>query len=178
MWTRRRLQTIVGDEEGWIVALHREKEHERREDMNISFRGVNVPRDNHLRFTERRLCRVVVGVFFVPRYAIVTTLPYAIKCRLCGQVVFANTREINVKLTAIQVWKRVAPLWTACAVRITILTLYRETRAVKVDIISRRERGGGYYLFLLAVYFFLPANISRQRSSRKCHDRIVCQNFC
>lgn len=135
MWTRRRLQTIVGDEEGWIIALYREKEHAARRHEYL-FSGCECPSWQPPEVTERQLCGVVVGVFFVLRYAIATTLPYAIKCRLCGKVL-TNTREINVKLTAIQVKKRVAPFWTACAVRITILTLYRETRAVKVDIISK-----------------------------------------
>lgn len=44
-------------------------------------------------------------------------------------------REINVKLAAIQIQRRVASL--ACVVRITMSTLYRETSTVSVDIISQ-----------------------------------------
>lgn len=92
-----RLEMIARDEEGWIAAPCREKEYGK----NISFRGVNIPRDNrggHLRLqfadSEGLLSVFSSGLVMQRSNVMLATLSCAIKCRLCGQV-FVNAGRLT-----------------------------------------------------------------------------------
>jgi len=103
---------------------------------NISFRGVNVSRDNrggHLRlqFADSEGLLSVFSSGFImqrPRDAALRNKVSLVRSGV------RQCREINVKLAAIQVQKRVASL--VDRVYRTMSALYRGTRAVSVDIIS------------------------------------------